>query len=270
MIIKEYASNYPTIFRPILQSVNQFSQGLDINLPAYNNATGKYIALCEGDDYWTNDYKLQLQYDFLEKNSQLVAVFHRGFAVNEYGIRIPFVWDKLQYNCKYSQFDCIFTLLSGYPTASLFFKKEFLEPKFPEYFNSHPTDYMFDIFLTKNGPIGFQDFEGCAYRQHPGGIWSTLSLIEIQIENAKRFSSLFCNKELQAKYPELKSHFIHHLDVLWWMYFNTSKGGLNGAQYAFSKIIKIFIMKFPLNFIFWLFRKECPYLYTTKRSILNS
>lgn len=69
-IIKEYQARYPEIIKPILQTENQYLKGvrgisLHFNFP---RAGGKYIALCEGDDYWTDLYKLQKQVDFLENN----------------------------------------------------------------------------------------------------------------------------------------------------------------------------------------------------------
>lgn len=68
-IIKEYANKYPNLIIPILQSENQYSKKIDI-LKTYIacHIKGKYMALCEGDDYWTDSYKLQAQYDALENN----------------------------------------------------------------------------------------------------------------------------------------------------------------------------------------------------------
>ncbi|MFK2238497.1 glycosyltransferase family 2 protein [Bacteroides fragilis] len=59
-IIKEYEAKYPDIIKPIYQVENQYSKGLDINI-VYNlpRARGKYIAMCEGDDYWIDPLKLQ-------------------------------------------------------------------------------------------------------------------------------------------------------------------------------------------------------------------
>lgn len=68
-IIREYELKYPHIIKPIYQTENQWSKGISISA-TYNfpRAQGKYIAFCEGDDYWTNPYKLQKQVDYLENN----------------------------------------------------------------------------------------------------------------------------------------------------------------------------------------------------------
>lgn len=68
-IIREYAEKYPNIIKPIYEKENQYSKAdgsLDRILQ--KSCVGKYIAICEGDDYWTDPYKLQKQVDFLEQN----------------------------------------------------------------------------------------------------------------------------------------------------------------------------------------------------------
>ena len=78
-IIKEYAQKYPNIIKPIYEDENQYSKGFKIALEKINKAfRGKYIALCEGDDYWTDPYKLQKQVDFLESHPDYTLCFHNA------------------------------------------------------------------------------------------------------------------------------------------------------------------------------------------------
>lgn len=76
-IIKHYQEQYPEIIKPIYQKTNQYSQGKNIYksylLP---NAQGKYIAMCEGDDYWTHPYKLQKQYDTMKAHPEFGFCTH--------------------------------------------------------------------------------------------------------------------------------------------------------------------------------------------------
>jgi glycosyltransferase involved in cell wall biosynthesis len=68
-IIKEYEKKYPDIIKPIYHKENQYSKGIPVSYANnFNRVKGKYIALCEGDDYWIDPYKLQSQVDFLEAN----------------------------------------------------------------------------------------------------------------------------------------------------------------------------------------------------------
>ena len=85
-IVREYEKKYPNIIKPIYQSENQFSQGKDPNkLFNYPRAKGKYIAVCEGDDYWCDKLKLQKQYDALEANPECSICVHRTNKINEDG-----------------------------------------------------------------------------------------------------------------------------------------------------------------------------------------
>jgi glycosyltransferase involved in cell wall biosynthesis len=74
-IILEYHSKFPDIIKPIIQIENQYSKGVRVNnVYNFSRAKGKYVALCEGDDYWTDPLKLQKQVDFLEENESYSMV----------------------------------------------------------------------------------------------------------------------------------------------------------------------------------------------------
>lgn len=84
-IVREYAERYPDIIVPIIQTVNQYQNGNKRILASfvYPVARGKYIALCEGDDYWTDPLKLQKQVDFLESHPDYSMCFHRATILKE-------------------------------------------------------------------------------------------------------------------------------------------------------------------------------------------
>ena len=84
-IIREYIDRFPNVeWRPILQTENQYKNGKGILQPiVLPKCRGKYIALCEGDDYWTDPYKLQKQVDFLEEHEEYSMCFHAAEIKNE-------------------------------------------------------------------------------------------------------------------------------------------------------------------------------------------
>ena len=85
-IIREYEAKYPNIIKPIYQKENQHSQGVRIsNVFQYPRAQGEYIAWCEGDDFWTDENKLQAQVDFLDNNPQYIGCVHKYITVNKEG-----------------------------------------------------------------------------------------------------------------------------------------------------------------------------------------
>ncbi|MDR0422730.1 MAG: glycosyltransferase, partial [Proteiniphilum sp.] len=69
-IIREYERKYPGLIKPICQTKNQYTQGINPGRINSDRAVGKYIAYCEGDDYWTDPLKLQKQVDFLENHPE--------------------------------------------------------------------------------------------------------------------------------------------------------------------------------------------------------
>ena len=80
-IVWEYGEKYSDIIYPIIETENQYSKkdgSLDYIMKAAIKATGaKYIAMCEGDDYWTDPLKLQKQVNVLEKKIEIGGVYSR-------------------------------------------------------------------------------------------------------------------------------------------------------------------------------------------------
>ncbi len=82
-ILKAYQSRYPSIIRLILQTENQFSQGVRPPNFTFPMAKGKYIALCEGDDYWIDQKKISRQTEFLEANLDYVLTYTDSISFTE-------------------------------------------------------------------------------------------------------------------------------------------------------------------------------------------
>lgn len=81
-IIEEYITNYPNIKFKLLKATQ--NQGFVKNsIKVYESAEGKYIAHCDGDDYWIDEHKLQKQVDFLEKNPDYVMCFTNSYIYNQ-------------------------------------------------------------------------------------------------------------------------------------------------------------------------------------------
>jgi glycosyltransferase involved in cell wall biosynthesis len=83
-IIREYSKKYPDTIHAFFQNENQYSKKIKILANfVYPHAKGKYIALCEGDDYWTDKNKLQFQVDFLENNRNYMGIAHNVKYYND-------------------------------------------------------------------------------------------------------------------------------------------------------------------------------------------
>ena len=163
-IIREYEQKYPEIIKPIWRDKNV---GISANNnEAFSRATGKYIALCEGDDFFTDKNKIQMQADFLEKNSDYSMCFHPVRCFWENGEKA----------------DEIFPEVNGRPyTLTELLKGNFIQTNsavyrrkpydsLPE--NILPMDWYIHLYHAKDGKIGFINKTMSAYRKHSGGIWA--------------------------------------------------------------------------------------------------
>lgn len=83
-IIREYAEKYPDVIKPIYQKENQYSKQIDI-LKKYvcPRVRGCYVAICEGDDYWIDSYKLQKQVDYMETHPECAVCATEGYSLNQ-------------------------------------------------------------------------------------------------------------------------------------------------------------------------------------------
>ena len=169
-IIREYENKYPDLIVPLYQKVNQFSQGKNITLDyQLVRAKGKYIALCEGDDYWTDPNKLQKQYDIMETHPETDICAHTVSCLRngvEIGKKAP------------SDKETIFlpekVILGGggfVGTNSLFFRKS-LFGNVPDFVEYYMFDYTMQIWGSLRGGMLFLPDDMAVYRYMSAGSWS--------------------------------------------------------------------------------------------------
>lgn len=144
-ICLNYAKKYPEKIKLFLHhrenviSINGKPTGRFNLFYNFHKARGKYIALCEGDDYWTDKYKLQKQVDFLEANGDYVICFHNSFILEDSG---ELILSKLK-SYKEEQTYTIEDLAeyNFIHTASVVFRNGLIE-KYPSWFFLSPAgDY---------------------------------------------------------------------------------------------------------------------------------
>lgn len=170
-IIKEYEACYPDLLKPIYQTENQFSKGVSIGATyIYPRVQSKYIALCEGDDYWTDPYKLQKQVDYMEKNADCYLCTHASY------------WEidgELSSNgCQYEEERDLSTdeiIRNGglyLATASLLFRRELLSNR-PQWMRKADVgDYPLLILGSIRGRLHFLPQKMCVYRYQVPGSWT--------------------------------------------------------------------------------------------------
>jgi len=175
-IIKKYSDNYPNLIRTILQKENHWL-GKGINATTtivWPSCKGKYIAWCEGDDFWTDPNKLQKQVDFLEVNEDYAICFHRVYELEDE--KEPLV-SKLNTSEREETYT-IENLAAGnfIHTPSVVFRNGLIK-RFPEWFVKAPVgDYPLYLIIAKHGKIKYFPEPMAVYRKHFGGLWSGKSL----------------------------------------------------------------------------------------------
>jgi len=170
-ILKNYRSKYPDIIKLILQKENQFSQGKRITPIATSYASGKYIAMCEGDDFWLDVNKIQKQVAFLESNNDYVISFHDVIIVDENNqlvssSKIPKKFQKSYNESEMALGD------SFLPTLSWVYRNI----DFGDYQEINKVlngDTFFVSMLSSFGKAKYHSEIKAAYRLHHQGAWST-------------------------------------------------------------------------------------------------
>jgi glycosyltransferase involved in cell wall biosynthesis len=175
LIIKEYEERFPHLFKVIYQTENQYSKGVKGIMRTFNfpRAQGKYIALCEGDDYWTDPFKLQKQIDFLESNPDFSMCFHRSMIESHVsfgpksGVSKNFGKNKI-----FDQNSFFFEGGSTAPTAAIVFRKSVVE-YFPDfYFLSPVGDMALKLMYFIHGKIYFLEDVMSVRRFGVQGSWN--------------------------------------------------------------------------------------------------
>lgn len=171
-ILREYQQKHPEKIRLILQTENQYSQGRGPSQFLHPQLRGKYVAFCEGDDYWTDPEKLQRQVDFLEAHPDYSLCAHQAIRVNEQGDFVrPYCEDpnKEDYDM---DFQAVLHGLSRFPTASMVFRTRFFKD-FQELFTRIPgMDYANKLLLAGTGKVRILARSMSAYRMASQGSWT--------------------------------------------------------------------------------------------------
>ena len=191
-IVKQYADRYPNLIKPVFEKENQYSKGVKAMPVLLKKALGKYIALCEGDDYWSDPFKLCIQIEKMADQPKCNMSFHPAKEMSDDAIGKTIA--------SHSNKDMVFTtseiILGGgefCPTASLIFiKKSILN--LPDWFYTEApvADHYLQIFGSLNGGALFINRNMSIYRTGHPGSWISAMMerdrisVESLIENRER------------------------------------------------------------------------------------
>ena len=199
-IVSSYQVKYPRLIRTILHTENQYSLGKKAFPETFAIARGEFIALCEGDDYWTSPRKLHEQEIFLSQNKRVAIVSHGCQVVDDKGA--PLDWGRwvrapIGGSMNYTDKD-VLEACYDHPNTWLF-RAELSDEKCRRICDGLPMgDDPMNLYFLQEGRIGISLGQlWSTYRQHVGGIWSQRSEFERRIQELvlfRRHLAVYGNK----------------------------------------------------------------------------
>lgn len=163
-IIREYAAKYPDIIKPIFHEENLYQKGQRgfFSKFVFPKAQGKYIALCEGDDYWTDPLKLQKQVDFLETHPDYGMVYTdiKTFSQKENS----FITTNYKFSEGYIYNNYLVGNINIWTVSVCFRKQYILELPTLDSNNYFTGDIFIYAFICYRSKVKFLDEKTCVYR----------------------------------------------------------------------------------------------------------
>ncbi len=263
-IIEEYAERYPHLIKAICQTENQVSQHIspvrDIMIP---QAKGTYIALCEGDDYWTDDHKLQKQFDYMESHPDCTFCFTNG-KLEQDGVlgRDVIPWERHNRVLLDERYDVVALDGLGYiPTASFFFPRTaFLALPVPENGVFRGDAYL-KFGLTLQGYAAY--IPDCCVVYRFGVSGSATTRWKKSAEEYHRWADRFVKMyRWFDEITEVRYHDVFEYNALWWECSDLQRQGRwdELKESRFHRLYKRGTVKQRLRFFLlchwqWLFRR---------------
>lgn len=179
-IINDYVSKYPDLFIPILQKENLYSKGEKRYPYILPHLHGDYVAFCEGDDYWCDENKLQMQFEALENHSNCSICVHTVRFISENGCLIKKTYpNKTKKNGTIKSIDFIEMVCKNhsFQLSSFFVRKaDYLSfvtnpPRFVQI--SDVGDEPMRLFFGSIGDAYYIDREMSKYRQFSLNSWTS-------------------------------------------------------------------------------------------------
>ncbi|EIM06127.1 family 2 glycosyl transferase [Planococcus antarcticus DSM 14505] len=178
-IIKSYEQKYPDIIKPIYQTENQYSKGVLVEEFNLERAKGKYLAVCEGDDYWTDPDKLQKQVDYMETHPQCSMCVHAAERVSAVTKKPVSVMRPSHKNKIFSVEEVIEGGGDLFATNSILYSREKISEMPDFYLNATVGDYPLVIWGALNGTLCYIDQNMSAYRVDVKGSWTSVQVSDV-------------------------------------------------------------------------------------------
>lgn len=208
-VILEYANKYPQIIKPIFQKENQYSQGKKPTVISFKHTCGDYVALCEGDDFWIDKYKLKKQVDIMLSEDVDLCF---SAAVENSGTRRNKIISNHYSNSRNISFEKVIKGGGVFcPTATLMLRRSTLDNLFKQpWFKTVPVgDIYIQAFGSKRSGAYFLNQPTSVYRRHSVGSVTTKKKNRCEWKKFKdrTIAALNCMEELWGgEFSKLKKN----------------------------------------------------------------
>ena len=213
-IIEEYSKRYPNIIKPIYEKENQYSKGVDILLIQSKRINGKYVALCEGDDYWCDNRKLVNQVEMLEKTNNKMCVHKVAKCDSLTGKQIGSIPDLKLFTgtiCK-NEFLSIIVDKYSFQTSSYLLDAVEFRKMYScniKFIQLMPTgDESIMLYFASISDIDYIDKTMSVYSYLNKGSWSTKFLNYTNIQVGKHKKRCYLAYKEYDKFTHKKYHHI--------------------------------------------------------------
>ena len=220
-ICRDYAARHPDVIRLLLNDrstvtvVDGKPTGNRNFLNNLRSVRGEYVAILDGDDYWIDPEKLDLQVRFLDRNQEYSGCIHSALAQDEEGIRSPETRRPPGRRSSYVLEDMLRN--NFVVSSSLVFRAEVIRAIPDEILELSMADWPLHLLNLRAGPYAYLDRTMSVYRVHAGGIWSQRTQSERAREVRRLYS--FAKRHLGSEYRgEVRK-------AIWWRRLNKSVVG---------------------------------------------
>ncbi|WP_417522035.1 glycosyltransferase [Marinobacter sp.] len=218
-IIKEYQKAYPNIIKTVFQKENQYSKGRRALSFFEGLSNAPYLAVCEGDDYWYDPNKLQLQVNYLEQHPECVITGHDAVVINE--SRELLHWSKLPDDQKRDW--SARELAEGKAwvlTMSWVYRNVVLEFAPERNMVRNGDNFFISILGQYGGSHYHNDIQPAAYRIHDGGVWSSANA-DMKVDDKvntlfwmyRYYKRIGCDDLAKSFFSSYKKNIVRRIDV---------------------------------------------------------
>lgn len=265
-IIREYAEKYPDIIKPIYETENQYSKrdgSLRRIMDAHTH--GKYVAVCEGDDYWIDPLKLQKQVDFLEGNPEYGMVYAKVNTYISKGKRFGNIWGG-----DYTTFDDLLQK-NTIPTLTVLYRKDLYMQYLRVVKSSEKNWLMGDYPMW----LWFAYKSSIAFMPEVIGVYRVLSNSASHSKNPLNIVdfiiSVYDIRYFYVKQFSHKIEFSINVERTWWMLIRSILEQKNTEIQLYSSLLKknLQSLRWRQKVLLWLCNISSRFVYYVANLYIN-